>query len=913
MKKEKFNIQGMTCSSCQAHVEKAVKNLDGIKNVNVNLLSNNMIVEYDESILDNSKIVGAVVDAGYSATIGNSKSKDKNNDEKSIDKNQEKLKVMKKRLIISFVFLIPLMYVAMHQMLNHIFGLPIPSIIKNFFDGPINALNFAITQVVLLLPIVILNRNYFIVGFKRLFKGSPNMDSLIAIGSSASIVYGLWSIYAIIIGFDAGDLTYVERYSKDLYFESAGTILTLITFGKYLETKSKGKTSDAISKLINLAPKTAIVLKDNKEVEVLVEEIEKGDTIIIKPGESIPVDGVVISGSSSIDQSSITGESIPVQKEIGDYVISGTINKNGVLKIEATKVGENTTLSQIIKLVEEASNSKAPISKIADKVSGIFVPTVILISIITAIVWILAGQNFEFALTSAIAVLVISCPCALGLATPVAIMVGTGKGAENGILIKDAESLELLHKIDTVVLDKTGTITEGMPKVVDVITSQTLLGSTSSLNNGRVKIIGNANYNLKVENELLKIAGSLEKNSEHPLAEAIIERAKENNIELSEVENFEAVSGRGIKGKINNVNYFGGNLAFMNENNINTEIVETKVLELSKQGKTLLYFAKENNLIGIIAVADTIKESSIDAVKYLKNKNLEVIMLTGDNKQTAEYIGKRLNIDKIIPEVMPQDKEKEVAKLQDCGKKVVFVGDGINDSPALVRADVGLAIGSGTDIAIESADIVLMKNDLRDVDTAIELSKSVIRNIKMNLFWAFFYNIIGIPVAAGVFYPIFRLKLNPMIGAAAMSFSSVCVVTNALRLRKFKNKNFSNNNEIIQEINDKQEKTKKTNKQENSNTNIINGKVSKNNKEIVSVKNKEIKENKNMKKISINGMSCNHCKMSVEKALGSIDGVEKVEVSLENKSAIVTLNKEVENSVLKSVIEDAGFEVTEID
>ena len=905
MKKEKFDVQGMTCSSCSSHVEKAVCKLEGIQKVNVNLLSNNMIVEYDEKVLDNSKIVKAVIDAGYSANLSNEEnnlSKKNNSSKENLNRDndiqnkmQEILKGMKKRLILSFIFLIPLMYIATHQMLNNLFGLPIPEFIKNIFDGTENALTFAFTQVLLLIPIVILNKNYFEVGFKRLLKRSPNMDSLIALGSSASIIYGIIAIYMIGYGLGHNDLELVTRYSKDIYFESAGTILTLITFGKYLETKSKGKTSNAISKLINLAPKTAIVIRGENEIEVKTEEIILEDIVVIKPGGAIPIDGIVIEGNSSVDQSSITGESIPVEKQTGDNVISGTINKNGIIKIRPTKVGENTTLSQIVKLVEEASNSKAPISKIADKVSLIFVPTVILISIITAVIWILMGQSLEFALTSAIAVLVISCPCALGLATPVAIMVGTGKGAENGILIKDAESLELLHKVDTIVLDKTGTITVGKPRVTDIITSQSLIGKTSLLNNLRVKIIGNENYNLKVENELLKIAGSLEESSEHPLAEAVLEKVSERKIELEEVKDFEAISGRGIKGKIQGKKYFGGNIAFMQENKINTEVLGEIPENLYKEGKTLLYFAKENELIGVIAVSDIIKDTSIDAIRFFKSKKIDVVMLTGDNKLAAEAIGKTLEIDNVISEVMPQDKEQEVAKLQKEGKKVAFVGDGINDSPALVRADVGLAIGSGTDIAIESADIVLMKNDLRDVDTAIELSKATINNIKLSLFWAFIYNIIGIPVAAGIFYPMFELKLNPMVGAAAMSLSSVCVVTNALRLRRFKNKN-------LEKVTAK--------KFTDEDMNIIKNEM---NKMVEELKTKvEEKENKIMKTIKINGMACNHCKMTVEKVLGALEGVEKVEVNLENKEAVVTLTKDIENDVFKTVIEDAGFEVIEV-
>ena len=549
MKKVKFDVTGMTCSSCSAHVDKAVRKLDGVKDVNVNLLSNNMIVEYDEQVVNDDKIIKVVVEAGYGASVVGDKKDKKKEEHKDIQK--ENIKSMKKRLIISVCFLIPLMYIAMHHMLKEWFGLPVPQIIKNLFHGSQNAIIFGFTQFLLLLPIIYVNRNYFIVGFKRLFKGTPNMDSLIAIGSSAATIYGIFAIYMIGYGLGHNQMELVNRYSMDIYFESAGTILTLITVGKYLETKSKGKTSDAISKLIDLAPKTATVIRDEKELEIDLEEIIVGDIILIKPGGSVPVDGVIIEGNSSIDQSSITGESIPVEKTIGDNIVSGTINKNGYLKMKATKVGENTTLSQIIKLVEEASNSKAPISKIADKVSGIFVPVVITIAVLTVIIWLLAGQTFEFALTMGIAVLVISCPCALGLATPVAIMVGTGKGAENGILIKSAESLELLHLVDTVVLDKTGTITEGKPKVTDIITTIE-------------------------QKEFLKIAGSLEKSSEHPLAEAVIQKAKNEKVELVEVTNFEAISGRGVKGKIENQEYFGGNIAFMEENNINIKNITSR-------------------------------------------------------------------------------------------------------------------------------------------------------------------------------------------------------------------------------------------------------------------------------------------------------------------------------------------------
>lgn len=833
MKKEKYNITGMTCSACSSHVEKAVQKLQGTTNVNVSLLSNNMVVEYDENKLNSDNIINAVVEAGYSAEISsNTEAKTKAPKEKNIN-NENVISSMKKRLIISICFLIPLMYIAMNHMFTEWFGIPA------ILHGTENAIAFSFTQLLLLLPIVYVNRNYFIVGFKRLFKRSPNMDSLIAIGSSAAIIYGIYAIYMIGYGLGYKNYELAGKYAMNLYFESAGTILTLITVGKYLETKSKGKTSDAISKLVNLAPKKLTVLRENKETIINLEDVIKGDIIIVKPGESIGADGIIIEGASSIDQSSITGESIPVEKNVGDTVVSGTINKNGSFKMQATKVGNDTTLSQIIQLVEEASNSKAPIARLADKVSGIFVPVVITIAIIATVIWLLTGHSFEFALSIGISVLVISCPCALGLATPVAIMVGTGKGAENGILIKSAESLETLHLVDTVVLDKTGTITEGKPRVTDIIS------------------------NIEEKN-LLQIAASLEKNSEHPLAEAILEKVKNLKIEIPNCEEFISISGRGIKGKISGKIYYGGNINLMKENNINIGKITDQSEKLSKEGKTVLYFADEKEILGLIAVADTIKQTSYKAIEELKKKNIEVVMLTGDNKIVANTIGNKLKIDKVISEVMPTDKEKEVAKLQKNGKKVAFVGDGINDSPALVKADVGLAIGSGTDIAIEAADIVLMKNNLLDAVTAIDLSRKTINNIKMNLFWAFFYNAVGIPLAAGVFYKALGWTLSPMIGAAAMSLSSVCVVTNALRLRKFKT-NYKEENKM------------------------------------------------NKKIISIEGMSCNHCKMSVEKALNSLEGVAKVEVSLENKNAVIESSIDVDDSKITEAITEAGFEVKEID
>lgn len=836
---KKFNVTGMTCSACSASVEKAVKKLEGINSVSVNLLTNSMVVHYNEEVIDENNIIEAVTSAGYGASVF---SKNKN-EIKVSDKMrmEDEIKEMKKRLIISFAFLIPLMYISM----GHMMGLPLPS----FLSGLENAISYGMTQFLLALVIVYVNRKYYQVGFKTLFKGSPNMDTLIAIGSSAAMVYGIFAIYRMGYGLGIQDFELVEKYHMDLYFESAAMILTLITLGKYLEKKSKGKTSEAITKLMDLAPKTATILRNNKEVIVPIEEVLKDDIVIVKPGESIPVDGVIIQGSSSIDQSAITGESIPVEKNIGDKVIAATINKNGYFKFKAEKVGDDTTLAQIISLVEDASSSKAPIAKLADKISGVFVPVVISISIIATIVWLLVGKSFEFSLSIGIAVLVISCPCALGLATPVAIMVGTGKGAENGILIKSAEALETAHKVQTVVLDKTGTITEGKPKVTEIVV--------------------NSNIN---KNELLKIAASIEKPSEHPLADAIVEKAKKENITLLDVDNFISITGKGIKAEINNKIYYAGNLSLMKENNIDYSKFEKVINDLAKKGKTPLCFSDDSILFGVIAVADTIKPTSKKAIEEFKNMGINIVMLTGDNKNTAEAIRKELNIDKIIAEVLPQDKEKEVRKIQESGKKVAMIGDGINDAPALARADVGIAIGAGTDIAIESADIVLMKSDLLDGVTTIKLSKAVIKNIKENLFWAFFYNAIGIPLAAGVFYNILGWKLNPMFGAFAMSLSSVCVVSNALRLKLFKvyDKNIINEEKFENEF--------------------------------------EEGEDEEMKKIvKVDGMNCSHCQAKVESALSALDGVSEAKVNLKKKIAVVTLEKEVNDDTLLKAVNDAGF------
>ncbi|NLY18876.1 MAG: copper-translocating P-type ATPase [Clostridiaceae bacterium] len=746
----------MTCSACSAAVDRSVRKLEGVSDVNVNLLTNSMTVEYDDKIVEPEKIIQAVEEAGYNASLYTAEVKPLK-DVKPLNSVKEQIKGMKQRLAVSFVFLIPLMVISM----GHMVGIPLPM----WLHGTGNAVNFAFLQLLLTLPIVYVNRKYYQTGFKTLFRGSPNMDSLIAIGSSAAIIYGIFAIFRIGYGLGHNQPDIVEKYKNDLYFETAAMILALITLGKFLEAGSKGKTSEAIEKLMDLAPKTAIIIRDGKETEIPVENVKKGDIVVVKPGGRIPVDGVIVEGSSSVDQSALTGESIPVEKHAGDKVFAATINKSGYFKFSAEKVGSDTTLAQIIRLVEEAASSKAPISKLADKISGIFVPAVIGISLISAVIWLMAGESFEFALSVGISVLVISCPCALGLATPVAIMVGTGAGASNGILIKSAEALETVHAIDTVVLDKTGTITEGKPAVTDIVALNGMTGE-----------------------ELLLIAASIEKPSEHPLADAVVEKAYQAGLTLKNTDKFEAIPGRGIIAELDNKTYIAGNLAFMAERNILTDGISDISDTFAREGKTPLYFAEDKKLIGVIAAADTIKPTSYDAIEQFKEMNLDVVMLTGDNEKTAEAIRRKFNIDKVISDVLPQDKESVIGSIQQGGKKVAMIGDGINDAPALVRADVGIAIGAGTDIAIESADIVLVRNDLQSAVTAIQLSKATLRNIKQNLFWAFFYNTLGIPIAAGLLYPAFGLKLSPMFGAAAMSLSSVFVVTNALRLKFFRPK-----------------------------------------------------------------------------------------------------------------------------
>ena len=867
---EKYNITGMSCAACSARVEKSVCALPGMKQCSVNLLKNSMVVNYDSSTLTGAQIVQAVEKAGYGASL-QTKGKAKSQPAQENDAQKE-YRSMKRRVIWSFVFTIPLFYISM----GHMMGWPLPG----FFLGTENSMIYALTLFLLALPVAIINSKYFRTGFQSLLHGSPNMDSLIALGSGASLVYGVYALYKIAYGFGYGDLAMVNQFTHDLYFEGAGTILTLITLGKFFEARAKGKTSDAINKLLNLAPKTATVLREGVEQVIPAEEVETGDLLIVKAGEAVPVDGVLVKGNASVDESAITGESIPVDKQPGDKVIGATINQSGYFTMQATKVGEDTALAQIIRLVDEATSSKAPIAKLADKVAGACVPIVTAIAVVAAIVWLICGASVEFALTIAVSVLVVSCPCALGLATPTAIMVGTGRGASNGILIKSAEALETAHSIRTVVLDKTGTITQGKPVVTDLICQPGI-----------------------TREQLLSMAASLEKQSEHPLAAAIVEEAQKENVSFLPVDEFKQIPGQGIAGTVEGVECLAGNHKMMSAFSVQDSAMDALQNRMAEEGKTPLYFAAGGTLLGMIAVADVVKPTSKEAIQQLKLMGIEVVMLTGDHQKTAQAICKQVGADRVIAEVLPQDKEQEIRKLQQSGKKVAMVGDGINDAPALARADVGIAIGAGTDVAMESADIVLMKNDLLDVVGAIELSKATIRNIKENLFWAFFYNIIGIPIAAGCYYAAFGLLMNPMVAALAMSFSSVFVVGNALRLRFFKPKHGSSKaaapaaaapepvfHNTAYPIPEGRESCSIQ-----PQTNPISG------------------GSKTMKKeLKVEGMMCQNCVKHVTKALEGVPGATQVSVSLENKTAAVTVPDTTSDDVLKAAVEEAGYEVTEI-
>lgn len=837
MMTEQFAVTGMTCAACSAHVEKAVSRLSGVQSAPVNLMLGSMTVTYDETTVTESDIIAAVKAAGYGASPASQ------TDQGQLRRDQDAaLRRRKKHLIWSVVFLVPLFYLSM----GHMMGLPLPQVLHT------HPLLLACLQLALVIPILILNRNYFTVGFSRLVKLSPNMDSLVAVGAAAGLVYSLIEMGLLAAGQVSG--------MPDLYFESAGMILTLVTVGKYLEERSRGKTTGAISALLALAPESAMVRRQGQELTIPTEEIVAGDTVIVRQGGRIPVDGVITDGHAAVDESAITGESLPVEKVPGDAVTSATVTSSGYLELRATRVGGDTTLSQIIRLMEEAASSKAPISRLADRISGIFVPVVMAISLTAALLWaFVGGMDVRFCLSIAIAVLVISCPCALGLATPVAIMVGTGQAAQQGILIKSAESLELLHKVQTVVLDKTGTVTMGQPRVTDILCAP---GVT--------------------EEELLCVAASAEKPSEHPLAHAIVEESQARHIPLCPVSDFRSVPGGGIQATLSGEAVLAGNAGYLAQNGVSLAAMEADAHRLAEDGKTPLFFAESGHLLGCIAVADVVKPDSAKAIAALRRMGRRVVLLTGDNQRTANSIARQIGVDQVIAQVLPQDKAKCVAQLQQQGQRVAMVGDGVNDAPALAQADVGLAIGAGTDIAIESADVVLMKSSLLDIPAAMDLSRAVLRNIKQNLFWAFFYNSIGIPVAAGVLYPALHLTLNPMLAAAAMSLSSVCVVSNALRLRGWKPPVFPDQPAPTAPL-----------------------------PESVVFQSQGKEENTVNKTIHIDGMMCTHCTGRVEKALNDLPGVEAT-VDLDSKSAAVTCTPDVSDDTLRQAVEDAGYHVTGI-
>lgn len=844
---EQYIVTGMSCAACSSRVEKAVSKVPGVTSCSVSLLTNSMGVEGTAS---EQEIIKAVADAGYGASKkGEGTAKTQSS---SVSAGEDMLKdrttpALKKRLIASLGFLIVLMYFSMGHMM---WGWPVPGFMKD------NHVMMGLLQMLLTIAVMVINQKFFISGFKGLIHRAPNMDTLVALGSGASFVYSTYALFAMTDAQMHGDMDAVMSYMHDFYFESAAMILALITVGKMLEARSKGKTTDALKGLMKLAPKTAVVIRGEKEVQVSIEQVQKGDCFVVKPGENIPVDGEVIEGNSAVNESALTGESIPVDKAVGDKVSAATVNQSGYLKCRATRVGEDTTLSQIIQMVSDAAATKAPIAKIADRVSGVFVPMVITIAVLTIIVWLIAGQSIGFALSRGIAVLVISCPCALGLATPVAIMVGNGMGARNGIMFKTAVSLEETGKMQIVALDKTGTITSGEPKVTDIIPAA---GVT--------------------EDTLLKCAYALENKSEHPLARAILENAKEENAGIEEVTGFQALPGNGLTAILDGHTLYGGNHTFISSKVSVDGDIQKKAEKLAEAGKTPLFFGNEDRLLGVIAVADVIKEDSPQAIKELQNMGIHVVMLTGDNERTAKAIGQQAGVDEVIAGVLPEGKEQVIRKLKEKGK-VAMVGDGINDAPALTRADMGIAIGAGTDVAIDAADVVLMKSRLSDVPAAIRMSRATLRNIHENLFWAFFYNIIGIPLAAGVWYPLFGWKLNPMFGAAAMSLSSFCVVSNALRLNLFK---------MYDASKDKKLKAKKEKKRSK-------------------------KEDKTMKKIMhIEGMMCGHCEAAVKKALEALPQVDEAVVSHEAGTAELTLNAEIADDVLKKTVEDKDYTVTSME